>query len=298
MKGSPQMDQDREQVVGIFEELKASHDPNDKQLVGMCYETGLICGAAGTSGKTFDLAVAEILKRYRYQPSLAQQHLLLFCIERASLEQEKPNMWPPILRKMKKMQEDIALSSEIEHILGVIHSLMHSHNDIESVDMEVELFKYLKRKHDGDKKTMAQNAVGIIESMDRLGPHSLDILIFSKILRNQVDQGFWKVRTKLRQTIRELEGQGLAQIDIIKHMYNEKDARAILSKRRKSVADTQELLLAFHLERHEALIAPLQLEYKKQNEQFKRKTSFSTFVRTKLLSPQALDHLNRKTKST
>jgi len=240
-------------------------------LYQACYDCGIILLTLGV--QTFREEIVVNFKPYQHIVTLALKHIA-----------SHPDKAHLVLPRLLSLQEQVSSAIECERIRDVITALWYGHTD-DSTDMELELFRYLGLKHGGDRTSMGKDAVRLIEGFDAMAVYDMDVRIFSKILRNQVDQGFWKVRTKLRETIRDLEKDGKSAQDIINYMYRSQDAELLKLRLDSSDVPLIHVLLEFHLERHEILIAPIIKEYRTADAEFRTNVNLSSFVRTNLLQP-------------
>jgi len=261
----------------------------ENELLKMCFDSAIVCGAAGLSGKAFDESACEILDRSTTcNDADATGQLLQYCLQVCAESERTSEQQAAQLFKLAHMHERYLRRAEIARMKTVIDALWFGHQDDLSVDMEVELFRFLKHKHGTDKARMAAEAGELVSSMSRLAKYDADIAVFFDILRNEIDQGFWKVRTKLQETVRELATQGMSPREIIAHMYNDADAADLLRRLDEEEDPAlQDVLLRFHLERHTKLIAPIRDTYATLDLEERAQVSFSSYVRAALLPPSS-----------
>ncbi|GBG23793.1 Hypothetical Protein FCC1311_000132 [Hondaea fermentalgiana] len=261
----------------------------ENELLKMCFDSAIVCGAAGLDSETFDDAACQMLQRAGgCDDADVVSHLVQYCLDACAKSERTSRAQAAQLHKLALMHERSARRAEVARIKTIIDALWHGHNDDTSTDMEVELFRFLKRKHAGDKPRMAAEATQIVSSMARLSAFDADIAIFFRILRNEIDQGFWKVRTRLLQTLRELSAQGMGPQEIVAHMYNDADATELLQRlEARHEPALQDVLLRFHLERHATLIAPMQTAYASLDAAERQEISFSDYVRAALVPPSS-----------
>lgn len=132
--------------------------------------------------------------------------------------------------------------------------------------MEQHMYTYLNQKY-GLKALIIEHASSIIRAVNKFGKSDIDVGVFGRILRNEVDEEFRHVQHQLRESVQALltvymQGKHPLKsdeavktmvtermsgfvfeeewVDIIKYMYNSEDALVLIVRIRDIIRMTDE----------------------------------------------------------
>lgn len=199
-------------------------------------------------------------------------------LKKYSVQQQAKNL---NLRQLKEIIQEIYDSK-------ILYDKKRLKESLPRETVEKHMYTYLNNKY-GLKTLVIEWAAGIITGIKKFADQDNDILVFGKILKNEIDEEFRFIQKKLKETIVNLlksivaKKKNIISIDdkvqqkvrgwvkkqeireIVSFLYNEKDAKevsgiianALDSKGRMKYHEFQQVVLGFQQKLREKILSKL-----------------------------------------
>uniref|UniRef100_A0A6S8FFK2 Uncharacterized protein n=1 Tax=Aplanochytrium stocchinoi TaxID=215587 RepID=A0A6S8FFK2_9STRA len=208
----------------------------------------MIFGSLQVECKDFDDIVGTVLTNYNVEHNGKNVILSLLCKEKlletclTHITENCGNVDPvhylAMMKKVSTLMQDITHSTEALEVHSTVDLLLNPlarGNEIKEnanpnynskvkpeMVMTDRLFELLSKKHHGDKTLMTKDASLFIRLLKKHAKNDVKLQIFEKILKNDLDDSFWRVCLELESSIVTLKRQYQDNDNkIIKHMYHD-----------------------------------------------------------------------------